>query len=112
MKAVQAAREVISRRIRFDCPCPILIQQGYDCQTTRDADLLGASDEDQLRYATKESRAIFTYDIKDFLRLSEDWMQTGRLHAGIILSRQARLPELTRRFQAFLRFPHDLHNQV
>jgi Domain of unknown function (DUF5615) len=90
----------------------VLTQLGFDCLTTRDAKLLGATDEDQLRYATKESRAIFTHDIKDFLRLSEEWIQSGRLHAGILLSHQAPLPELTRRFQTFIRVAHDIHNQV
>jgi len=90
----------------------VLTQLGFDCQTTRDAKLLGAPDEDQLRYATKENRAIFTHDIKDFLRLSEEWIQSSRLHAGILLSRQVPLSELTRRFQAFIRAAHDIRNQV
>jgi predicted nuclease of predicted toxin-antitoxin system len=50
-----------------------------DCTTTRQAGLLGAGDEQQLAFATGESRVIITAD-QDFLRLASQRQD----HAGII----------------------------
>lgn len=47
------------------------------------ADLIGATDEEQLSYALGENRVIFTQD-QDFLRHH----QAGTKHAGIVYSRQ------------------------
>jgi len=49
-----------------------------DVLTTQDAHMLGATDPEQLEYATRLGRTIFTQD-KDFLRLAA----TGVSHAGI-----------------------------
>lgn len=45
---------------------------------------LDASDEQQLLGATAQGRAIFTYNIRDFVVLGERYPR----HAGIILARQ------------------------
>ena len=92
----------------------ILTQHGIDCQTAREAVHLGASDEDQLGYATQAGRAILTHDTRDFLRLAKEWRETGRSHGGIILSHQLPLRTLTQRVRAFLLSYRsaDLTNQV
>lgn len=41
-----------------------LKRRGVDVLTTYAADMLGASDEEQLALAKKEERAVFTQDIK------------------------------------------------
>ena len=46
-----------------------------------------ASDEQQLLGATAQGRAIFTYNIRDFIVLGERYPH----HAGIILARQKRM---------------------
>jgi predicted nuclease of predicted toxin-antitoxin system len=46
-----------------------LRRHGVDVSTTPEANLLGASDEEQLRFAVSQGRAIFTQD-KDFLKLA------------------------------------------
>ena len=53
--------------------------RGIDATTTRDANLIGASDLQHLEYALRESRVIFTNDA-DFLRLAS----SGVDHAGIV----------------------------
>ena len=47
-----------------------------------EADMLGASDEEHLAFATENGHVIFTQD-NDFLRLA-----TGQDHAGIVYSPQ------------------------
>ena len=57
--------------------------RGVDVTTTTDANLIGASDAEQLSFALGENRVIFTQD-QDFLRHH----QAGSEHAGIVYSRQ------------------------
>ena len=56
-----------------------LRQRGIDVLTVPEANLLGATDEEQLAFARRESRVIFTRDA-DFLRLHA----SGLPHAGIV----------------------------
>ena len=62
--------------------------RGYDVLTTEETGKDTAVDEEQLAFATAESRAIFTFNIRDFAPLHESWQLAGRPHAGIIVSRQ------------------------
>ena len=58
-----------------------LRQRGIDVTTPKDADLIGATDEEQLAFATSHQRVIFTHD-HDFLRLASQ----GIDDAGIAYS--------------------------
>ena len=60
-----------------------LRKKNIDVTTTKVADLIGASDEQQAAYALKKNRVIFTHD-DDFLRLNN----RGIEHAGIVYCRQ------------------------
>lgn len=53
--------------------------RGIDVTTTTDANLIGASDAEQLAFALREGRVIFTQD-QDFLRHH----QAGSEHGGIV----------------------------
>lgn len=55
---------------------------GVDVTTTREANLAGASDEEQIAYALAAGRVIFTSD-SDYLRINA----LGRAHAGIAYCR-------------------------
>ena len=57
--------------------------RGMDVTTTTDANLIGATDDQQLSFALRENRVIFTQD-QDFLRHHH----AGSEHAGIVYSRQ------------------------
>ena len=59
---------------------------GYDALSCQAAQQLGHSDEDQLTYATREGRAIFTFNARDFAPLDSRWKAAGEPHAGIILA--------------------------
>lgn len=56
-----------------------LRHRGIDVTTTTDAALVGASDEEQLSFAHKESRVLVTYD-SDFLALHAQGVE----HCGIV----------------------------
>ena len=58
-----------------------LRRRGIDVLSVQEAGMLGANDYDQLSFANKEGRVIFTKDA-DFLRLHK----AGISHQGIIYS--------------------------
>jgi predicted nuclease of predicted toxin-antitoxin system len=60
-----------------------LRRRGIDATTTPEAGLLGAIDEEQLRYCLVEARVIFSYD-DDLLRLAA----SGIEHAGVVYCQQ------------------------
>src|SRR4051812_755029 len=60
-----------------------LRRRGIDVTTTRDAGLAGASDDEQLAYASRDGRVTFTQD-DDFLRLAS----AGVPHAGVVYNKQ------------------------
>ena len=65
-----------------------LRERGFDVLLTEESGLDTAPDEDQLAFATKENRAILTFNIRDFAPLHEQWIAAERLHAGIVVSQQ------------------------
>jgi predicted nuclease of predicted toxin-antitoxin system len=67
---------------------PALRRRGCDAQSTAEAGNISLSDEDQLRYAAARGRALFTYNIADFIALARQRYDQGIEHAGIIVSEQ------------------------
>ena len=62
-----------------------LIGKGHDVTRTPNSWMpLDASDELQLSQATVQGRAIFTFNVKDFIALDQEQFQ----HRGIILAAQ------------------------
>ncbi len=61
-----------------------------DVATVYESEKLGDSDEQQLRYASTQERAIYTFNRKDFMALHTNWLEAGRAHAGIIIGQQQR----------------------
>ncbi len=46
-------------------------------------ELDGFSDEQLLAIATSETRAMITFDVKDFTVIARRWAEAGRPHAGL-----------------------------
>ena len=64
-----------------------LLRKGHDVtRTPTEWVALDASDETQLLAATAQGRAIFTFNIRDFLPLAAKFPN----HAGIVLAAQSR----------------------
>lgn len=59
--------------------------RGFQISTTRDANNLGKSDEEQLQYAAQNGLAILTHNRVDFEKLAVDYFNHGRTHTGIIV---------------------------
>lgn len=80
----------MSKRVRFytdeHVPNSVvkgLRLRGIDVLTTKEAGMLGATDEEHVAFAKKEKRVIFTQD-EDFLRLHSEGIE----HSGIVYSHQ------------------------
>jgi hypothetical protein len=67
-----------------------LRSSGVDVTDVAHEQMRGRSDEDQLIFATQAGRAIFSYNVADFMRLHTGYLQVGRSHSGIVLVRQRR----------------------
>jgi uncharacterized protein with PIN domain len=72
----------------------ILKQYGYDILTAKDAGMLGKSDEEQLKFSASKGRTILTFNIKDFVKLHNQWSDQGRGHNGIVISPEIKIGKL------------------
>ena len=59
-----------------------------DVKTVSEANLLEQSDDVQLQYAAAQGYVIFSFNRGDFFRIHTKWLESGRHHAGIIISDQ------------------------
>ena len=91
-----------------------LINRGVDVITTRQAKNDSNSDLQQLIYATKEQRTIFTHNKKDFILLHNEYLQNKEDHTGIIISDQLPTGILLRRFMKlwFSSSAEDMKNRL
>ena len=72
--------------------------------TTAEARRLGASDESQLVFAAEDGRTIYTFNASDFARLHREFLESGRVHAGIVVIPEQRysIGEKIRRLASFV----------
>jgi hypothetical protein len=61
-----------------------------DVSTASESGLVNRSDEEHLCYASREGRALYSFNIGDFTALHSQWIARGEAHAGIILAPQQR----------------------
>ena len=59
---------------------------GVNVVTTSDANNLSCIDEQQLIWATAENRVIYSFNMRDFCRLHQIYMEQGIEHSGIIVA--------------------------
>ena len=62
-----------------------LVQRGLDVQTSVEAGLLEASDEEQLEYAVGQQRVLVTHNIRHFPALHTARLTEGGEHWGIAI---------------------------
>jgi hypothetical protein len=79
-----------------------LRKRGHDAVHALEEKRLGLSDESQLNFATEENRCLVTFNVGDFVRLHNRWIDEGREHAGIIVSKQLPVGESLRWLLALL----------
>jgi predicted nuclease of predicted toxin-antitoxin system len=93
---------------------PALRLRGFDAVNAQELHRKGLSDEEQLRLSVAEGRTIFTYNTSDFLKLHLDWLRLAKEHAGIIVSDQLPIGEVTRRLLNLINqvSADEIHNQI
>lgn len=78
--------------------------RGFDVLTTFEAGRSGEDDRSQLLFASREGRAIYTFNVGDFALLHKQFIESGDDHAGIVaVSRQRySVGEQLKRLSSFL----------
>ena len=76
--------------------------RGFDMLTTREAQRLHATDEEQLALAASEGRALLTHNRADFEALHQAYITTGKHHAGILIAVRHPAYEIVRRLLLIL----------
>jgi predicted nuclease of predicted toxin-antitoxin system len=91
-----------------------LLLRSVDVVTTQQGENKGLSDKEQLVYAIKEGRCIFTHNKRDFILLNNEYLREGKRHTGIILSDQLPTGILLKRFMKlwFSLKPLDVENRL
>jgi len=92
----------------------ILRARGISVLTTRDADRLGSSDEQQLAFAVVSNCTFVTHNRADFVALAQQYFQHNKPHDGIIIATRRRPSELATRILKLLHKLRDtdLRNQI
>jgi predicted nuclease of predicted toxin-antitoxin system len=80
----------------------LLRSRQYEVTTTLEAGNVGRSDAEQLAFATERGMAIVTHNRADFDALAQQYVTSGRTHAGIIMAVRRPEPQLARRLIAIL----------
>ena len=82
--------------------------------STPEVGRLGESDESQLIWAAIERRAFVTFNVGHFASLHSAWLQTGRHHAGLIVSSQRPVGDLVKRLLklAAMLEPADMDDRI
>ena len=65
-----------------------LRNRGYDAVHVAEIHRFGLSDVEQLNFAIRDERCLFSFNRSDFARLHAAYSTSGVIHFGIILSRQ------------------------
>jgi predicted nuclease of predicted toxin-antitoxin system len=65
-----------------------LRKRGYDAVHAQDLKRKGITDIEQLLFSAGQGRCLFTFNVKDFVVLHEQFILTNKTHFGIIVSKQ------------------------
>lgn len=79
-----------------------LRKRGYDAIHIQERQRKGRSDEEQLQFAVLQNRCIVSFNIADFVKLHNLYVQTERQHWGIIVSQQLSIGDVLRRLLVIL----------
>jgi pyruvate/2-oxoglutarate dehydrogenase complex dihydrolipoamide acyltransferase (E2) component len=62
----------------------IVRDRGVDASSSHEVGRNGRTDAEQLAYAASEGRCVVTADCRDFERLTAEFLEAGRPHAGVV----------------------------
>jgi len=80
----------------------IIESHGFKAIATQEAGNKGASDPEQLEYATRNGYAILTHNRRDFEELAAEYFASGKEHYGIVIAADNSPQEISRRMIAVL----------
>ena len=93
-----------------------LAARGIDVTTAADERMRRRDDAEQLAFAAANGRAIFSFNVGDFMRLHVQYMRENRHHGGIVLVSQQRfgVGEILRRLHRLTttREPDDMVDRL
>jgi hypothetical protein len=67
-----------------------LRSRGIDVVTAAEAGMIRRKDDEHLRWASEQGRALYSFNVGDYHQLHTEWTAAGRDHTGIILAQQKR----------------------
>jgi hypothetical protein len=74
-----------------------LCERGYDAVSALDLGRVAVPDPLHFEFASKEGRALLTFNIRDFVPLARKAMAEGKAFPGLIVSEQLGIRDLLRR---------------
>ncbi|MEA5479227.1 DUF5615 family PIN-like protein [Pseudanabaena galeata UHCC 0370] len=79
-----------------------LRKRGYEAIHVQELGRKGRNDREQIEYAVEQASCMFTFNVKDFVLLHNDYVISEKEHFGIIVSPQLPIGEALRRLLALL----------
>ncbi len=80
----------------------LLRARGFVIVTTQEAGKLGASDREQLEFATGRRLTLLTHNRRDFETLAQRYFESNQTHAGIIMATRHPPRQIVARLLAIL----------
>lgn len=85
-----------------------LRKRGYEAIHVQELGRKGRSDREQIEYAIEQESCMFSFNVKDFVLIHNDYVISEKEHFGIIVSPQLTIGEALRRLLALLqRISHE-----
>jgi len=79
-----------------------LRKRGFDTIHAQEINRKGLTDLEQLTFAAETKKCLFSFNVKDFALLHNEFISNNKQHYGIILSKQLRLSEVLYKLLSFL----------
>lgn len=76
--------------------------RGFDVVSAHEYKKWGLSDSEQIKFATTNRRAIFSFNSKDYVRIHSEYVKTKQRHFGIITSKKLDLRETIQNLAIFI----------
>jgi hypothetical protein len=91
-----------------------LSAKGFDVLSTSEVNKKGLTDRDQLEFAMSLKRTLFTFNVRDFIKLHKEYVSQKREHFGIIISPQINISTLIKKLSSIIVSikPEEIHNQI
>ena len=90
--------------------------RGIDVESALEAGMIDRKDGEHLDLATRQGRVLFSFNVGDYCRLHTQYLSAGRLHGGMVVSKQQLYPvgEVMRRLLRLVstRSAEDMQNRI